>query len=173
MIHQEIASPLADQILANLQYQGLSNSCGPYSLTTVINAIKNLQLDPETIARELNKPVKRFFIPIIRRIPNSATFPWGMVDMFSQFGIKAHWKCFTPLNHLLVSFQNGNILMPIIGSLRPLWAHFLILIAIHPVKGFGFANTQFQRPEIDWIAEEQFRRQWRIFANCVVEVNPH
>ena len=173
MIQQELVSPFADRILTNLLYQGSTNHCGPYSATTVINALKNLNLNPATIAQELNKPIKRYFIPIPRRIPDSATFPWGMVDIFNQFGIKSHYQFFTSYNYLMKSFQKGFILLPIIASLRPFWAHIMILIAVHPNKGLGFANTQFAYPAIDWITEKQFRQQWRLSMNCVVEVNPH
>lgn len=173
MIQQELVSPFADRILANLLYQGATNHCGPYSATTVINTLKNLHLNPETIAQELNKPIVRFFVPIARRIPNSATFPWGMVDIFNQFGIKASWHCFTSFNHLLDDFQKGLILLPVIASLKPFWAHIMILIIVHPEKGVGFANTQIAYPVIDWITEKQFRQQWQLTFNCVVEVNPH
>ncbi|MGB9639842.1 MAG: hypothetical protein ACPL4H_02955 [Anaerolineales bacterium] len=173
MIQPEFVSPFADRILANLLYQGATNHCGPYSATTVINALKNLNLNPETIANELNRPIKRYCIPIPRRIPHSATFPWGMVDIFNQFGIKASWQCIISYPYLLERFHQGFILLPIIASLRPFWAHIMILIALHPDKGLGFANTQFAYPAIHWITEKQFRQQWRLSMNCVVEVNPH
>ena len=171
MIQKEIVSTYSNRILNNLLYQGFSNDCGPYSATTVIKSIRNLDPDPKRVASELNKPSWRSFFPIIRRIPNFATFPWGMVDLFNRYGIHARWRCFIPFSYLQENLEREKIFLPVIASLHPFWAHIMILIALHPIKGCGFANTQFANHEIYWVPLQQFRQQWRLTLNCVIEVH--
>ncbi|MGB9586251.1 MAG: hypothetical protein ACPL7A_02380, partial [Anaerolineales bacterium] len=57
------------------------------------------------------------------------------------------------------------------ASFHPLWAHIMILIAYHPQKGCGFANTQIQDHSIYWLSTRQFRHYWRNALNCLIEIN--
>ena len=57
----------------------------------VVNALRNEDLDGFDLAEKMNKPRLRGIFPIIRRWPNSATFPWGMIDVFRDHGLKARW----------------------------------------------------------------------------------
>ena len=61
------------------QFQGQSNDCAPHTVAIVVNALKGQEmLKGDEVAKEMNKPSLRFgLLPLIRRIPNSATFPWG------------------------------------------------------------------------------------------------
>ena len=65
-----IQSPFTPQLLDNLQYQGSSNDCGPYTTATVINAIRKQNLVGDDLAKQMNKPRWRGIFPIFRRIPN-------------------------------------------------------------------------------------------------------
>ena len=101
MFENRIDSIYQASLLASLQYQGDSNDCGPYTIATVINALLKLQIDPSDLALEMARPVWRGIFLVIRRIPNWATFPWGMVDIFRVYGLKASWKLFTPIDYLI------------------------------------------------------------------------
>lgn len=165
-----IHSPRATKMLSALQYQGQSNDCGPYTTATVINALLDLNLDAAQLAREMERPAWRGPFLIIRRIPNWATFPWGMVDVFRSYGLSASWRFFEKPEYLQEQMTGNKILMPIIGSWKPLWAHVMTLVAWDAEKGWGFANTQYQHHEITWLDDSTFRRGWRSMANLLVEV---
>ncbi len=116
---KRIVSPYAPAILSNLQCQGNTNNCGPFTTAVVVNTLCHTQLDGGKLADDLNQVAWRGIIPVVRRLPNSATFPWGMVDVFLRHDLKASWSLFTPINKLLALLKAGNILMPIIGTWRP------------------------------------------------------
>ena len=52
----QIQSPLTEQILTNLQYQGSSNDCAPYTTATVVNAMRGQKLIGDDLAKQMNKP---------------------------------------------------------------------------------------------------------------------
>ena len=82
----QIISPHIDAILAALQHQGDSNDCGPYTTATILNALLDLNLDGSQLAQQMDKPVWRGPLIVIRRVPNWATFPWGIVDVMREHG---------------------------------------------------------------------------------------
>jgi hypothetical protein len=158
-------------ILDNLQYQGSSNDCGPYTTATVVNAMREQDLVGDDLAEEMNKPRLRGIFPIIRRIPNWATFPWGMVDVFRDYDLQARWWFRVPVSYLRPAISNGHILMPIIGEWRPKpWAHVMTLVAWDPDKGWGFANTQFSHHNISWRSDEDFQEKWNQYGRLLVEI---
>ncbi|MCD4737926.1 MAG: hypothetical protein K8R89_01525 [Anaerolineae bacterium] len=77
------------------QYQGKTNNCGPTSLAIVANAIwGQTRLQGPRVAQELSTPrfrARPIPHPVVRRIPNWATFPWGLVDYLRQQEIPARW----------------------------------------------------------------------------------
>jgi len=170
MLENRIDSIHQASMLASLQHQGDSNDCGPYTIATVINALLKLQINPSTLALEMTRPVWRGIFLVIRRIPNWATFPWGMVDIFRDYGLNASWRLFTPKEYLIEQMKKGNILMPIIGNWRPIWAHVMILIALDPLQGWGFANTQYNQHQITWLSYDYFNKHWVYMAHLLVEV---
>lgn len=163
-------SPHVAHLLGALQYQGQSNDCGPYTTATVINALLGLSLEAAELAQQMNRPVWRGPLFIVRRIPNWATFPWGMADVLRQYGLNACWRPFASVAYLLRGLQRGNVLMPVLGGWRPLWAHVMTLIAWSVERGWGFANTQFDHHDIHWLSDSLFRRQWRAMFHLLVEV---
>lgn len=167
---QSVLSPHKNPILSSLEFQGKSNDCGPFTTATVLNALRGLKIAPDLLAREMDKPVWRGPLFVVRRVPRWATFPWGMVDIFNQYGLTASWRPFATKSYLRTSLSESNVLMPIIGSIIPLWAHVMSLIAWDDSKGWGFANTQFSHRNIHWLSESIFTRQWRSMANMLVEV---
>ena len=166
-----VQSEHTEDILDNLQYQGSSNDCGPYTTATVINAMRQQNLVGDELADQMNKPRLRGILPVIRRIPNWATFPWGMVDVFRDFNLQARWWLRVPVSYLRPAIDNGHILMPIIGEWRPKpWAHVMTLVAWDPDKGWGFANTQFSHRNISWRPDEDFQEKWNRYARLLVEI---
>ena len=169
MSSTQVLSPHLDVILDSLQYQGASNDCGPYTAATVLNAMLDLDLDGNQLARQMDKPVWRGPRFVIRRVPNWATFPWGMVDVMRAYGLKASWRPFASTDDLKHDLIQGLVPMPVIGSLKPLWAHVMTLLAWNPHKGWGFANTQFSHQIIHWISDDYFKSHWREVAHILIE----
>jgi hypothetical protein len=165
----QITSPHIDAILAALQHQGSSNDCGPYTTATVLNALLDLNLDGDQLAQQMDKPIWRGPRFVIRRVPNWATFPWGIVDVMQEFGIRSNWRVFESKNHLHLALSQGTILMPILGSLVPLWAHVMILVAWDHHKGWGFANTQFNHQNVYWVTDGYFTSHWNAMVHLLIE----
>lgn len=169
-------SPYKEQILENLQYQGNTNDCGPTTTATVLNAIRKTKLEAKTLAKVMNKPRRRGLIFVIRRIPNWATFPWGIADVFREYGLQASWRFRSSPEYLSANLDKDTILMPIIGSWRPLWAHVMTLVAVDSQNRWGFANTQFDRKAIYWMSDTSFQGKWQAMGRLLVEMKgpiPH
>ena len=167
---QVIYAPQSAKILSCLQYQEKSNDCGPFTTATVLNALRNVNLNAIQLAQEMNRPVWRGPLFIVRRVPNWATFPWGIVDILRSYGLQASWGLFRSKDYLRQSLGSGTILMPVIGSWKPLWAHVMTLVAWDEEKGWGFANTQYNHHEIDWHPDESFIRQWKAMGRILIEI---
>ena len=165
----QLISPHLDAILNAHQHQGSSNDCGPYTIATVLNALRDLNLDGDQLAHQMDKPVWRGPLFVIRRVPNWATFPWGIVDVLQEHGLEASWRPFESTKNLKKALPQGRVLMPIIGSIYPLWAHVMTLIAWDLHKGWGFANTQSSHHNIHWISDDYFRSHWNAMVHLVVE----
>ena len=166
-----IQSPYTDQILASLQFQGSSNDCGPYTTATVINAMRGQDLIGDALAKQMNKPRWRGLLPVIRRVPNWATMPWGMVDVFKDYDLQARWWFRVPLSYLKPAIATGHILMPVRGVWRPkAYAHVMTLVAWDVEKGWGFANTQFSHHRISWEPHQGFQEMWNNYGRLLVEI---
>jgi hypothetical protein len=166
-----VQSPYTDQILENLQYQGRSNDCAPYTTATVVNTFRAKNLIGDELAKQMNKPQMRGVFLVIRRVPNWATFPWGIVDVLRENNFKARWWFRVPVSYLRPAIANGHILMPIVGEWRPKpWAHVKTLVAWDPQKGWGFADTQTSRKQISWHSDEGFQRKWKNYGRLLVEI---
>jgi hypothetical protein len=107
---------------------------------------------------------------VVRRVPNWATFPWGMVDIFRSYGLNASWRFFSSTGTLIEGLLTGKILMPVTGSWRPLWAHVMTLVAWDPEEGWGFANTQFDHHDIHWLDNETFLKRWKAMGRLVIVI---
>lgn len=60
--------------------QGL-NQCGPFSIMAVINILKDENIN----SKEINTNTKS-------RMDNGMTYPWGLIDVLSDYNIKSHFK---------------------------------------------------------------------------------
>lgn len=163
-------SPHAPAILAALQWQQRRNDCGPYTTATVINALCGTKLDGSLLAKQMARPAWRGWHPVIRRIPNWATFPWGIADVLRRNGLNASWRFFASQDLLRNGLRQGRVLMPVTGSWLPLWAHVMTLLAHDPAKGWGFANTQRDDHEMDWLDNNTFTRQWKAMGSLLIVV---
>lgn len=170
MASLKLLSPHSEKILAALQYQGQTNDCGPFTTATVINALRGSNLEANLLARHMDRPVWRGPRLIIRRVPNWATFPWGMVDVMREHDLKASWRLLRNPDYLKYRLSVGDVLLPVTGSWKPLWAHVMTLVAWDEEKGWGFANTQFSHHNIHWLENDTFLNQWRAFGKMVVRV---
>ncbi|GAB4475044.1 MAG: hypothetical protein Kow0088_11530 [Anaerolineales bacterium] len=168
----EIVSPFAEQIIQHILHQGNRNDCAPFTAATLIHTFTDQRIDPIALAHEMNRIVWRHGLPRIRRLPNWATFPWGVVDILQQYGLSARWQFLQSLPEMLNRLSTPIIYLPIILSWRPLWAHILTLVAYRAGRGFGFANTQLPYQKIDWIAEDRFLKLWQASLRCTVIVTP-
>jgi hypothetical protein len=165
-------SPHHQIILDSLIYQGNRNDCGPFTTATVINALRGLNLDALQLSDEMDKPVWRGIVPVVRRIPNNATFPWGMVDVFKMYGLHARWRLFSKPEYLKKVLPQGKILMLILGKWQPKpYAHVMTLVAWDEEQGWGFANTQHNHHNITWFSDEKTIRQWKAMGNLLIEVD--
>lgn len=158
--------------MAALQYQGSRNDCGPFSTVTVINALLGLNLNAIDLAHEMDRPIWRGPKFIIRRVPNWATFPWGIVDMLRSYGLEATWRLFASVDQLRQALPQGVVMMPIIGEWKPLWVHVMTLVAYDPLQGWGFANTQYDHHFISWLSDETFRARWKALFRILIEAKP-
>lgn len=165
-------SPRATAILAAHQYQGPTNDCGPFSAAILVNALRGANLDGATLGREMTHPRRQGIVPVIRRLPGHATFPWGLVDVLRQHGLRASWRMLVRPDQLLTALEHGRIPVPILGAWRPAWAHYSILVAHDPERGWGFADSAYQRGGVVWRPADVFREQWRAFGRTAVEVDP-
>jgi len=163
-------SRYASAILEALQCQGQANDCAPFTIATILDALHIETRKGAEIATEMNRVAWRGILPVIRRVPNWATFPWGMVNMFKQYGLKARWRFNATTSDLMSGLEQNRILMPIIASWKPLWAHVMTLIVYDEAQGWGFANTQNDDHKIHWVSNETFLRQWKASRNLLVEI---
>lgn len=166
-----IFSPYLHPLIHAHQYQGKTNDCGPYSTAIVLNALLGQRLDGRDLADRMNRPKWWLFIPVIRRIPNWATFPWGIVDIMRSFRLHAGWCMFTSAEVLLSGLANGDVVMPIIGGWKPLWAHTAILAAYHTTLGWGLVNPANRSKTLQWLPDGEFLPAWRALGRIMISVS--
>ena len=165
-----ISSVHLQALLDALESQGSTNDCGPYATASIINGLLGEKINPATLAKEMSKPTWKGLFYSIRRIPNSATFPWGIVDIFRKYGFNARWKLFASQDEIIQILNTGGIVLPILGKWRPLEAHIMTLVAWDPDKGWGFANTQYNHHNVDWWDADTVRKQWRNMGRLLIEI---
>ncbi len=166
-----LQSPHLEALLAAHQPQGQSNDCGPYTAAMVLRAVLGIPIPGEELARRMNRPRRRGAAFVVRRVPNWATFPWGVADILREHGLPARWRLLASEEELRRALPTGDILLPIIGEWRPRpWAHISALVAWDERRGWGFADPQLPLPHLKWRSEETFSRQWRAYFRLLVSV---
>jgi hypothetical protein len=168
----EMIESLFRNSLAQLhQFQDTSNDCGPYCTAMVINFLKVVSLSGEELGRKMDKMVWRRGVPIIRRVPNWATFPWGIVDRLKEDNISARWRIFQSEEKLLERLPNQVILIVIIGELCPMWTHYKILVARDEDLGWGFLDPSNKNGNTYWDTHTYFKSCWNNFGRQVIQID--
>ncbi|HEY88633.1 MAG TPA: hypothetical protein G4N98_02720 [Thermoflexia bacterium] len=164
------------------QYQGATNDCGPTSLAIVANAIwEQTRLQGPRVAQELSAPrfrVRPMPHPVVRRIPNWATFPWGIVDYLREQEIPARWGLGGTEEKLRRNLAAEQITMVIIGELWSWrgrhytgWAHVKTLYGFTPGRGYLFVDPAHRAEHgLSWQTAEEFAQQWRNLFHIYIEV---
>lgn len=172
------------------QYQGKTNDCGPTSLAIAANAVRGQEeLEGDAVAEEMNRlglAWRAFPYLMVSRIPNWATFPWGIVHYLRRRGIPARWRPFGTMARLRQNLLNDQLTIVMIGE--PLrweggryrgWAHAKVVFGYIAGHGFLFVDPAVRRAEnpnriehhgLSWQREEAFLRQWRNLLRIYVEV---
>jgi len=169
------------------QYQGYTNDCGPTSLAIAANALLEREAfqGPE-VAEEMSRvafawrPVPHV---VVQRIPDWATFPWGIVYYLRKHDFSARWGPFGTVERLRRNLLADRISMVILGE--PLrwegwtykgWGHIKILFGYTPGRGFlfvdpgyGRADESWKRHGLFWQEEDEFLRLWRNYLRIYVE----
>jgi hypothetical protein len=157
---QRNVSPLKEAILQNHEYQGKTNDCGPFCLAMISRSVTSTGAHGKDIAAEFNKTQWKSIFPVVRRIRDWATFPWAISSYLTDLGFKSKWHPFSRYACLIDSIIAPCPPIVIIGSWRPLWAHYMILLESDPIKGLGFADPALPNPELHWFSEKLFIYRW-------------
>jgi len=173
------------------QYQGSTNDCGPTSLAIAANALLGEErFQGPRVSQDMNglvfelRPFPHF---VVQRIPNWATFPWGIAHYLRKHGIAARWLPLGREGRLHHNLLANQITLVIVGE--PLrwekgryagWGHVKVLFGYTPGRGFLFVDPAYQRRPDDpdpyrryglaWQEEKEFLRQWRNFFRICIEV---
>jgi hypothetical protein len=116
---------------------------------------------------------------IVRRVPNWATFPWGISDMLTAHDVPARWRLRATEDDLHRALHDDRPVLPIFGE--PLrregwrwtgWSHVAILTGWDPAVGaYWFVDSArtvvpSSRPRDD------FLRYWDNLGRILIEVTP-
>ena len=160
------------------QFQDVSNNCGPFTIAIVVNALRDQELlHGKEVARAMNRPRLRWLgplpWPVVRRLPDNATFPWGMVDELRRHGVKARWRFGATTADLHKALSENRVAMPIIGEIikprksKALWAHVKPLSRYEPEVGYSFVDPA--RDQAGEWPDEDFEWLWSNWGRLLVE----
>jgi hypothetical protein len=160
--------------------QGDSNDCGPHVVAMLVNFWQGQDLiDASAVARAMNRPILRPGWPplVVRRIPNWATFPWGITDMLASHGVPARWRLRASEDDLQRALCEDRPALPIFGE--PLrrkgwrwtgWSHVAILSGWDPaVNAYWFVDSAREFAPSSR-TRENFLRYWSNLGNLLIEV---
>jgi hypothetical protein len=164
-----IISPYTDKLIMVHQYQAQSNNCGPFCAAMAINSIMDLHLDGSDLAKSMNHPRFNLFIPVIRRIPEYATFPWGITDVLWEYGIKSSWKFFNAFSNLTELLPENLMLILLTATYKPINAHYRILASLENEQ-IGFVDPAYPVKEIHYQSRSSFLEEWKNAFNPIITV---
>ncbi len=157
--------------------QGSSQDCGPHAVSVALNFSRGETIfHAPDLARQMNKPRLLGRIPflVIRRIPNWATFPWGMVDVMRENGLQARWRLGASETHLREGLREDRLLLPIFGE--PLrwkggrgWSHVAVLVGWDD-QDCWFVDSSSESP-LRSRPRAEFLALWRNMGRLVVEAS--
>jgi hypothetical protein len=163
-------SPHVEDLKKAHMFQKSSNDCGPFCVAIALKAMKDINTNGFDVSEESNKIRWVGIFPIIRRIPNWATFPWGLVDLLRQHGTRSRWKIFNTQENLINILNKERIAIVLIGEWKHKWSHYKILVAIDEKLGLGFIDPGNSSSQISWQLKSDFIKQWRFLANSIIEL---
>ena len=167
-----ITSPYLKNLLQAHHFQGKTNDCGPFSTAIVLRALQRTDLEGSILAKQMNAIRWRGILPILQRIPDWATFPWGIVQTLKKFGLRSYWTAFQTESTLIRALRQGMVPIIILGQWKPLWAHYLILVAQDDQQGLGFVDPAHPKPQIVWYQRADFNRLWKHYGQVIITVFP-
>jgi hypothetical protein len=168
----QITSRFLSKLIINHQFQGKTNNCGPCCAAITINTIKGTKLLGGKLADELNRPKFSSGFPFIRRIPNWATFPWGITSLFHENGIAGTSTFLSRDSIILASIIQGKIPIVVLGDYHPLWAHYIIVSAYHSQLGWGIIDPAINIQKIWWMPFDYFNEKWSKAGRILILANP-
>jgi len=163
-------TPHLEQIKKSHLFQEKSNNCGPFCVAVILKAMRNLETNGIDLSEAINKVRWAGIVPIIRRIPDWATFPWGLVDLFRQYKVKSKWRVFCTKDNLEKIISKGEIAIVLIGSWKQKWSHYKILVSLDHQLGYGFIDPGIEGSYVSWQNEVDFMKQWKFLFNTIIEV---
>jgi len=57
--------------------------------------------------------------------------------------------------------------------LIPLWAHYVILAAHLPQRGFGFIDPGNPKKDLVWLTDKKLLKFWKSYAYSKIVIYPH
>ncbi len=167
-----IRSPYLDQLRNGHQYQGRSNDCGPYCTAAVIHTVKRKKVSGVELGQRMAGVKWKGILPKIYRIRNWATFPWGIRNMLKDEHIPARWSVFQKVETLQSLLSQNVMLIVIVGRFFPSWAHYKILTAYDPNRGYGFIDSAYKTSEVHWDKAELFEKYWKNYGSQIISIYP-
>ena len=164
-------SPFLKNLSQNHQFQGQTNNCGPFCTAMVINTIHDSQLTGQQVAEKLNDPRQKPWYQPLRRIPDSATFPWGITAYLADHGINAQWRMFVPIIQLADYLNQGKLIIILTASIPHFSAHYRILVSIE-TQMLGFVDPAWSDGEIQYQPKEKFLTGWANSLHSIILIDP-
>lgn len=158
--------------------QGRSNDCGPHVVTMAINFRQGAAIrDAAETARAMNRlRLSASFPPLtIRRIPNWASFPWGIADMLQAHGVTARWRFRAYEAELQAALRDDRLVMPIFGEpfrwkgwrFSP-WSHVAIVTGWDPAREVYWFVDSAQTFAPTMRPRDKFLRLWGNMGRLIV-----
>jgi hypothetical protein len=164
-----IISPFTEKLRLNHQFQAQSNNCGPFCAAMSINTIKGTHVDGNDLALGMNHPSFSFIFPVIRRIPDYATFPWGIVNVLGQNSIKSNWRFFFTFSDLSILLPENYLLILLTATYKPLNGHYRILVSLEDDQ-IGFIDPAYPNSAIHYQPRPSFLLEWQNAFNPIIIV---
>ena len=173
------------------QHQGHSNNCAPTSLSIAANTLLGVErFRGPVVAEEMNRvafemrPLPHL---VVRRVPNWATFPWGVVHYLRTHNFRAKWHLRGTIENLVHNLETDQITIVIGGEPFLIkdrrfksWSHAKLLFGYTPGKGFLFVDPAHQknpsssdpwrRYGLSWQPEQEYLELWRKMGRIYIEV---
>jgi hypothetical protein len=134
--------------------------------------------DPDALARKMEGPPSERGMVLPARIPNWATFPWGVAGILRSLGFKARWRPLAATRDLWANLNRNRVTIVIIGEpwrrrdgKYAGWSHYKLLYAWDPEEGWAFVDPAADEDVIfSYQDEAAFDRLWRNMGRQIIEV---